>query len=128
MYRTSYSLLLAKFVYVCIANNLSTFSHLHVGGSDMALHSNEPNRMGDYMAVWNTAGFEVTPNNSRYDLHITIQGPDGNMTHLMQAKFYSVSDSHATTGDKIEKIQWKCSVDENRTITVNDEIIKSFLR
>ncbi|CAJ0929502.1 unnamed protein product, partial [Mesorhabditis belari] len=99
------------------------FLSLHLAGSDLALLAEDP-KSGQYVAEWNTTGIDATGKGSRHNINLHLQGPGGLLKKQLQTKFYNRDDSHAEWGHKLEKLIWKCSVDDRGNISVNDEEYK----
>ncbi|CAJ0586300.1 unnamed protein product, partial [Mesorhabditis spiculigera] len=109
---------------VHIAAKPSTeFLSLHLAGSDLALVA-EDAKGGQYVAEWNTTGIDATQKGSRHNINFHLQCPGGMLKKQVQTKFYNRDDSHADWGHKLEKLIWKCSVDNCGNVQVNEEEYK----
>uniref|UniRef100_A0A0K0ELG5 CB1 cannabinoid receptor-interacting protein 1 n=1 Tax=Strongyloides stercoralis TaxID=6248 RepID=A0A0K0ELG5_STRER len=101
------------------------FNFLDIDGERIVLHPVHPAGSGEYTCTWNTTGIPITNNNNRKDLNLILSGTGGCIERTFQTKFYTENDSHASSGDKLETIIWKCSVDTYGTIHVTEEVYKN---
>ncbi|KAK0410884.1 hypothetical protein QR680_005379 [Steinernema hermaphroditum] len=87
----------AKYKFKIVAKPVTEFHYMHIAGSDLALHSENP-QSGEYTTEWNTTGMPPNNKGSRQDLNITLQGPGGTLKKVLQSKFYPRENNHATWG------------------------------
>uniref|UniRef100_A0A0K0FNK2 CB1 cannabinoid receptor-interacting protein 1 n=1 Tax=Strongyloides venezuelensis TaxID=75913 RepID=A0A0K0FNK2_STRVS len=100
------------------------FNFLDVDGNRIVLHPMQPAGSGEYTCTWNTSGMPVTTNNNRKDLVLVLSGTGGCIERTFQTKFYAENDTHGSSGEKLETVIWRCSVDTYGTIYVTEEIFK----
>ncbi|TKR60373.1 hypothetical protein L596_027628 [Steinernema carpocapsae] len=113
----------AKYKFKIVAKPATDFHYMHIAGSDLALHTDNP-QSGEYTTEWNTTGIEPTRQGSRQDLNLTLQGPGGTLKKILQSKFYPRENNHATWGSKMESLELQCRVEVGGQIAVVDEVLK----
>uniref|UniRef100_A0A0N4ZRD5 CB1 cannabinoid receptor-interacting protein 1 n=1 Tax=Parastrongyloides trichosuri TaxID=131310 RepID=A0A0N4ZRD5_PARTI len=101
------------------------FNFLDIDGIRIVLHPVQPAGSGEYTCTWNTTGIPITNNNNRKDLILILSGSGGSIERTLQTKFYAENDSHGSSGEKLETMIWRCSLDTYGTITVSEEIFKN---
>ncbi|KAK0410883.1 hypothetical protein QR680_005379 [Steinernema hermaphroditum] len=113
----------AKYKFKIVAKPVTEFHYMHIAGSDLALHSENP-QSGEYTTEWNTTGMPPNNKGSRQDLNITLQGPGGTLKKVLQSKFYPRENNHATWGSKMDSLELQCRVEPGGQIAVVGESLK----